>query len=213
MDAGIIAAAQLGIQAILIRPARRIADFEAQVTIEESHVDELEITEQPVELGARITDHAFKRPSVLTIQCGWSNSPSGYGQGLLGSLLSPSLGTVAGIQSIVTGNAMRQVNEVYQKLQDLQNARIPFTVVTGKRVYNNMLIASLKTVTDKETEHSLLVTATFKQVILVTTSTITNEPAPVDQQAQPKVTAPVPNSGTKSLKPAQNYNSATTENT
>jgi hypothetical protein len=50
---GIVTAAlNLGVQSILIKPSRSIGNFVAQVTVEETHEDLLEITDQPVEIGA-----------------------------------------------------------------------------------------------------------------------------------------------------------------
>lgn len=48
-------------------PKRAIGSFSATVTIEEVAVDELEITQHPVQQGAAITDHAFKKPAELNI--------------------------------------------------------------------------------------------------------------------------------------------------
>ena len=48
-------------------PKRSIGGFSATVTIEEISVDELEITQHPVQQGASITDHAYKKPSTLTM--------------------------------------------------------------------------------------------------------------------------------------------------
>ena len=42
--------------------------FSGYVTITESSIDALEITQQPVQQGASIADHAFKKPGTLTIQ-------------------------------------------------------------------------------------------------------------------------------------------------
>jgi hypothetical protein len=63
----------------LFETQRRIGTVIADVTIEESGRDELEITRHPVERGAVITDHAFKHPPELIIRCGWSDS--GFGPG------------------------------------------------------------------------------------------------------------------------------------
>ena len=46
----------------------------ADATVEERHMDRLEITNHPVETGAAITDHAFYHPPELTLVLGWSNS-------------------------------------------------------------------------------------------------------------------------------------------
>jgi hypothetical protein len=36
---------------------------------------------------------------------------------------------------------------------DLQNSRVPFDVVTGKRIYTNMLIRALEVTTDRTSEN------------------------------------------------------------
>src|SRR4051812_36617629 len=46
------------------------------VAILEDHHDELEITSHPVEQGATVSDHAYKLPSSLTMQLGWTTSSS-----------------------------------------------------------------------------------------------------------------------------------------
>ena len=124
-----------------------------QATIEEKHTDDLEITDHPVQLGAAITDHAFKRPSEITIQMGFSNSPS---------YLSPS---------DKYDNPL-DVNQVYQALLDLQSQRVLMAVNTGKRNYQNMLIKGLVVTTDNKTENALFITVQCKQVIIVNTTTV-----------------------------------------
>ena len=105
-----------GIITALFKPSRQIgpytppvpsgvpalAPFTAQVTIEEVHMDELVITEHPVEQGASITDHAFKKPAELLLRLGWSNS------GLLGVL-----GSVA---SYLEGGEFSNIKAMYNKL-------------------------------------------------------------------------------------------------
>jgi hypothetical protein len=199
-----IAGVQLGLETILVRPSRSIGSFTAQVTLEEEHSDELEITDHPVEMGAKISDHAYMRPSELVIKCGWSDSPS-YGNllsGLVGGLVTQ---TVAGINSIISGTAPNQQKDTYQKLLDLQKKREPFTVVTGKRTYANMLVKSIKTTTNKETENALIATIVLRQVLLVTTQVLAVG-APVAAQASPETTAATTQQGQKSLTPAPNFN-------
>jgi hypothetical protein len=228
MTLGFVAPAlQLGLQAVLIKPKRSIGPLVAQVTISEVHQDTLEITDHPVEMGAVISDHAFKRPAELIITCSWSNSPSGNGSN---ALLSAGLGatvlglqgansatvltgavggglggaidqTAAGVQALLTGNMPGQVKAVYQKLLQLQEQRIPFDVLTGKRSYTNMLIRSLQVTTDKTTENSLAVVAQLRQVIMVSTKPLT-QAAPPEAQRFAESTNPVTNFGTKVLGPA-----------
>lgn len=54
-------------------PKRQIGDFSATVTITETHADELQITEHPVQQGADIADHAYKKPAEITVECGWND--------------------------------------------------------------------------------------------------------------------------------------------
>lgn len=192
----------LGIESILIKPRRSIGPLTAQVTFEETHDDELEITQHPVEQGAAISDHAFKRPARLRIRCSWSNSPST--PGLIAGVVGGLQATVSGVQSLVTGNTAESVRDVYAKLLKLQSDRIYFDVYTGKRVYSNMLVQALTITTDKERENTLEVTANLQQVIVVKTTTFSVS-APSANQAAPEATQPVVNSGSKSLIPSTKY--------
>lgn len=199
----VMAAAQLGLQSIRVKPKRHIGSFTAQVTFEEIHTDELEITDHPVELGAKITDHAFMRPAEVVIKCGCSDSPSNAG--LLSGLVGAVTGTISGVASLLTGNNVSQTKAIYAKLLTLQRNRIPFDVSTGKRQYTNMLVKSLRVETTKETENSLVVTATLRQILIVTTQLVTVS-APASSQAFPGYTATVANQGVKGLDPTINYN-------
>ena len=221
------AALQIGLQSILIKPKRSIGPIVAQVTLQEVHTDTLEITDHPVEQGAAITDHAFKRPAELIITCAWSNSPGGNGSSALQSaglaatvlgvqgassatVLTGAVGgglggaidqTSAGVQALLTGNSPNQVKGIYQQLLELQESRIPFDVVTGKRSYVNMLFRSLQVTTDKTSENALQVVANLRQIILVSTKPLTQS-APPEAQRFAGTTNPVTNFGTKVLGPA-----------
>lgn len=74
------------------------------------------------------------------------------------------------------GVANGDLNEIYQQLLDLQSARELFSVTTGKRTYNDMLLKSLTQTTDKNTENVLSVTAEFRQIIVAEVETTTLPP-------------------------------------
>lgn len=198
----VTAAAQYGLQTILVRPKRQIADFTMQVVIDETHHDELEITNHPIEQGSTISDHAFMRPAELTVRCGWSNSPSV--PGLFGGLAAGLPTTIDAVQSLLSGSTADQVREIYAKLLKLQASRIPFSVFTGKRNYDNMLMKSLTTVTDKDTENALIITASFVQLIIVKTQLL-NVAADAGNQANASATQPTSDEGTKQLTPSTRY--------
>lgn len=153
------------LQDILIKPVRKIGPIAIQVIINENTTDTLTITKQPVQQGASITDHSFKEPTGFSIT------------------------------ALFKDNVSKSLSAIYQDLLDLQNSRTPFDVVTPKRIYKNMLMATLSQTTDKSTENCLAISAAFQEVIIVSVSTTT---VPRDAQAQPQVTAKTENSGPKS---------------
>ena len=55
-------------------PRRAIGPFTATITLEELAEDELEITQHPVQQGAAITDHAFKKPATVNITVQWGEN-------------------------------------------------------------------------------------------------------------------------------------------
>lgn len=221
----VLPALSIGLGAFRIRPTRGfyptnggdvgpMQPLTAHATLEEIHKDDLEITEHPVELGAPIADHAFKRPAEVVIRCAWSNSPVGAPTGLIGAALGvagvrvPIIGkavaaakTVTAAQSLMSGNAPGQIRAIYAQLLELQQARVPFDVYTGKRTYKNMLFKSLGVTTDANNENALMLMAVCKQVIIATTSTV-KVPVNTSAQGMPERTSPTTNMGQKQLTPA-----------
>lgn len=190
-------AAQLGVEAILVKPKRSIGPFVAQVTISEVHTDELEITDHPVEMGAAVTDHAYMKPSELVVECAWSDSPQNIG--LISGLAGAVTGTINGISSILSGAAPNQMRDTYLQLLILQKSRTPFDVFTGKRVYQDMVFKSLVVHTDKTKENVLSVTAHLRQVIIVQTQVLDLNSAPAENQLDPQSTSSLLDKGTKQL--------------
>lgn len=174
-----VAALQGLISPVFVRP-RSIAGFVADVTVEERAEDEVEMTQIPVESGACITDHAFKKPARLTIRAGWSNSSAQAG-----------------------GNPAFDIL-IYQTFLALQQSLEPFQVVTGKRIYNDMLVRRISQTTNELTENSLMLTIECQQIIFVTTQNVTVPPA--SQLQNPPVNAPVNQTGQQTLQTGSNYN-------
>jgi hypothetical protein len=187
----IASTAQIGIQALAIKPLRmwrtendeRITLVNTQMTIEEAHSDEMEITDHPVEQGAVISDHAFARPSEVILTIAWSNSPNNSGafNQILGAAAnaSPLLQKVIGAAELVNGIAKAFSSgdpvtvQKYKGILQLYNDRRIFDVYTGKRVYKNMLIKSIATTTDAKTENSIIMRVTMRQILMAQTQTVT----------------------------------------
>ncbi len=161
---------------------RTIMGLFADVTIEEKHKDELKVTEHPTEVGAPISDHAYKEPPEIMMKVGWSES-AGTLNGFLGN-------------TILGGNTSLTI--VYQTLLQLQEQAFPLIISTGKRLYTNMLIKSLGCTTDLQTENVLMIDISFKKVIIVSTESVL---VAIENQASPDATAAVSNGGTVQAKP------------
>lgn len=152
------------LSAIFRQQSRRIGILIPSVVVSEKHSDALEITEHPVEkpttnsASGFIADHAYKRPSEVTMECGFAGGGS-----LLDFIDTSSIGLSAGLSP----------KETYQKLLDMQLERVPFDVVTGKRVYTNMLVRAIEVTTDKTSENVLNCTLTLREVIITHTKNVT----------------------------------------
>jgi len=126
----------------LLSTKRSFGPITVQVVINENTNDTLTITKQPVQSGASITDHAYKEPTALSMQLHFIDD------------ISTSL------------------SKIYADLLTLQSDRVPFSVITPKRIYDNMLISTLGLTTDKTTENILAINISFQQIILVNVSTV-----------------------------------------
>lgn len=177
------------------RSKRKFGGFTAQVTVSESHADEVTFTDHPVEHGASISDHAYKNPATLTLIVGWSNSSSAAVGSAIGSILKGN------IREALNSN---YVADVYKRLLALQATREPFDVTTGKRKYRNMGISSLATETDEKSENVLIVTVGLREVIIVRTQSVNVPPREV--QKQPEKTAETTDAGSKQAVPAKSAN-------
>lgn len=163
---------------------RKIELFVPSVVISEKHVDTLEITQHPVEDKAPITDHAFRLPAEVVMEVGFAGGGS-----LLDLLETSSYGL-----SYRLGP-----QEIYMQLLELQRSRVPFDVVTGKRLYRNMLMRVLDVTTDKAKENVLSATLTLREVLI--TSAQNNAIADKTNMSQGVSTSAIQNAGVKSLKP------------
>jgi len=181
---------------VLIRPVRNI-NWQAQTSpsgssfpagtifadavVEERSDDENVITENPVENGSVSSDHAYNMPALLELTYAWAPASS------QNSSQDPNF-----------------LNTIYQQLLNLKKGRILFSVLTGKRQYQNMLVKHLSQTTNKDTENVLLVRMVCQELILAVTQTVTISSSA--QQALPQKTSPTINSGTQNLGPAKNFN-------
>lgn len=161
--------------------------FVGQVTLEETHHDDLEIVDHPIQQGAPITDHVFKKPAELILHIGWSGA----------QLVSGGL-----IPANTPGPLyLNQLAAIYNQLLVGQQSAVLYTVVTAKRQYTQMAIKSIVTQSDVANENVLMVTLHMRQLFIVNAQVI-SVPASQGAQATPQVTNPVSPNGRTPLVPA-----------
>ncbi|AWJ93324.1 hypothetical protein Sp245p_26240 (plasmid) [Azospirillum baldaniorum] len=156
------------------RPA--ISSLAPQVVVEEQHLDQLRLTQHPVEVGAQITDHAFKLPARLRIRAGWS--------------FANAAGIAAMFLPVPPDTSY--LTDLYDTLLKIQTQRAVVTVVTGKRRYTNLMLETLAVRTDEKSENVLWVSAEFQEVLFARVQTVT-VPDPSVQKAPQATAAPVNN--------------------
>lgn len=165
-----------GPYALISTPTRSINTIFPDIVVEERHTDRLEVSQHPIQTGAVVTDHSYAPPALLTMRCGFSDCTAQY-EGY--------------------------VVQVYEAFLALQATRQPFSVSTGKRVYDSMLITSMEVTTDEYHETSLAITINLQQVKLVGVGS-TDPSAGFPNSTFPESTGPTINIGLVHLIPVPN---------
>jgi hypothetical protein len=92
------------------------------------------------------------------------------------------------------------LSETYTKLRQLQSSRVPFTLVTGKRTYRNMLIKSLGQTNDAMTENILSIRMDLQEVFITALQVVTVPER--SKQSAPGTTGATENAGQQSAQQA-----------
>lgn len=138
---------------------------------EETHEADLEVTDNPVETGVVVSDHAFMKPLRVKISAGVSDTP-------LAVVTDDPFASDAG-----------RSRRAFELLTELQKRAEPFDLQTGLKLYENMVCTSIRTSQDKDSSGALLFTAELREVIIVYTQVVTyppRKPGATKRQAGPK---------------------------
>jgi hypothetical protein len=142
-------------QLILVKT--NIAGFFFDAVIREDHTSSLKITNHPVQNGANITDHSIVEPKVLVMEILMSDAVDDmYGQQF--------------ISYVAPGNASAYSSKsksAYHILLEIQEARIPVSVLTRLAQYDNMLIENISVPDDSKALYGLHCTVTLKEIFIV----------------------------------------------
>ena len=157
----------------MIKP-HKLGSLTFDVTYFEEHNPELEITEQPVELGAAITDHAYVKPTAFTIGVAIADRPL---------KANSTFGPYSNARS----------SSGYQQVLTLMNSRTLITVQTGLINYNNVLIKNITVIQDVNSQDVANLIISCRQIFIITTQTVMVPvqflaPGPTQDIAAPVVT-------------------------
>jgi len=124
--------------------------------VSEKHSMYASVSQYPVEEGYNISDHVTQGPDGLSISA------------VVGPQPVKILGGVLTLTSL-----KNQAYQVYEALLVLKELGEPIEVVTGLKVYNNMIIDGMNITRTKDNGQSLEFDMTFSQITIVKSQTTT----------------------------------------
>jgi hypothetical protein len=139
---------------IIPKGGRLLGFIVPDLVIKEETTDGWEVTTHPVQQGASISDHKYRKPVTLKMSMMFKE-----------------------------GNTA-DLNMAYQKLLALEATSELFDVITPKRIYTNMQLISLSCQTDQYTENVLAITGDLQEVIIVDVATTSVPPREKHQDAK-----------------------------
>ncbi len=131
--------------------------FDGFITVK--HQIDLTMTENPVETGSSIVDHAYVKPRQVEMD-------------IIVSDVHQSL-----FPGQFEGGLYRHT-QAWDTLKKLQSDRIPFSVFTKLGTYDNMLIKSLSANDDVETYRALRATVVLQEIPVARVKTVKISAAP-----------------------------------
>ena len=149
-----------------------IGSYQIDAAISESHQFESDITEFPVEQGSAISDNIQSKAIMVTIEGIVSDTPIGLIATLRNQQAASSdflpVSDPKQALAAVQGSTFLPSVDARTALLAIRDARVPITIATSIRTYENMALQSLTIPVDASTGAALRFTAVFKQIIIVT---------------------------------------------
>jgi hypothetical protein len=138
-----------------------LSGIELNCTLSETHRTNYEISQVPIESGAVLTDHIQRQPTQLSMEGVISARPDNIAdQARRGSSV-----TERGVRGLQKYSAEDRANTSWARLNNLADAKLPFTVTTALQVYKDMVFVSLETVEDGD--DALIFRAELRQIEIV----------------------------------------------
>lgn len=160
----------------------QIGELLLDATLQDNHSYDNEVTQFPIEDGADITDNIRRVPDRVTITGFVTNTPIAFLQFLnFGLVRNEGNGKLQG-KNLSSGETKSRVQTSFETLLAISGRSVDgknpdpqiVEIVTGLRVYRNMVMESLEIPRDAQnSKEQLRFTATFLQISRVNSQSIT----------------------------------------
>ena len=145
---------------LFIRTQKSIGGIQLDAVISESHVNEVSLTNNPVEFGAEITDNAVTQPKQINIIAEISDTPLGV------AAFGQIVDLVTGLFGSSTSENITRSNAAYNAVIQIQEDREPIQIQTKLKLYTNMIITNVSVQQDKNTSRIVRMSIDLQQVII-----------------------------------------------
>jgi hypothetical protein len=171
---------------LFIRTKRSLGGIQLDSVLEEAHDNTIRLTQNPIESGVDVTDHAIVVPKKLSMRAVVTDSPLGLAAF---ALLVDSVTNLFGTST--NENATRS-QQAYALLLALKERREPIVVTTRLVVYDNMVITRLAVVQDKDTSQAVFLNIELEQIIITESQIVDIPPSDLEEgttreQASPPI--------------------------
>lgn len=147
----------------------KLGDLAADVWVEERHRREMEVTQNPIEHGSPITDHAIVKARKLSVMFGVSNTPMSNG------------GSFGGADRVADARA---------KLFMLQDSKQFLDVITiNGGDYKNCLLTGIGWSTNSKNPDAVIFELDLEEIIVTSTKKTDYEPMPADESTGDKTSS------------------------
>lgn len=160
---------------LFIRTKKSIGGIELDAVLSETHVNQVRLTKNPIELGADITDHSIVEAKRINIVAQVSDNP--LGSAAFGQIID----LVTGLFGTSTTQNITRSNAAYAAIVQLMEIREPIEIQTKLKLYSDMLITGLSTTQDKNSSRIVLMTLNLEEALITESQIVKLTPKQLKQ--------------------------------
>jgi hypothetical protein len=135
----------------------------------ENTTEDCEVTDYPIETGAYIQDNIYNRPLNFSLSGFLTDTPLGY---------------IQTVESLTNTTNQSLSQSAIDALETLKESRTPFTVITGVRIYEDMVFTNLSFSRDTNNGRSANIDCSFKKLLFASYQTVQVPASQVSSKVQ-----------------------------